>query len=55
MIPWPLILLVFGLVLFVLAGLLDFRKPEPSPVRYSLVSFGLACCTMAEIIARATH
>jgi hypothetical protein len=42
-----LILLVFGFVLFVLAGL-----GVPNPSRFNLIGFGLACCTLAEILAR---
>jgi hypothetical protein len=44
-----LILLVFGFVLFVLAGL---GVPNP-PVRWNFIGFGLACCALAEILARA--
>jgi hypothetical protein len=42
-----LILLVFGFVLFCLSG---FGVPSPS--RFNLIGFGLACCTLAEILAR---
>jgi hypothetical protein len=40
-----LILLVFGFVLFVLAGL-----GIPSPPRFNLLGFGLACWVLAEIL-----
>lgn len=43
-----LILLVFGFVLFVLAGF-----GIPNPPRFNLIGWGLACCTLAEIMARA--
>ena len=43
-----LILLVFGFVLFCLAGL-----GIPSPSRFNLIGFGLACCALAEILSRA--
>lgn len=42
-----LILLVFGFVLFVLSGL-----GIPSPTRFNLMSFGLACWILAEIVGR---
>ncbi len=41
-----LILLVFALVLFVIAGAV---RPEPEPWRSRLVCFGLACLAGAEI------
>lgn len=44
-----LILLVFGFVLFVLAGF-----GVPNPTRFNLIGFGLACCTLAEILSRAS-
>lgn len=43
-----LILLVFGFVLFVLAGLGIPAQSPPS--RFNLVSFGLACWILAEIL-----
>ena len=43
-----LILMVFGFVLFVLAGL-----GIPSPPRFNLMSFGLACWILAEILLKA--
>lgn len=45
-----LILLVFGLVLFIIAG---FARPDNDPLRVRLVCFGLACMAGAEILARA--
>jgi hypothetical protein len=42
-----LILLVFALVLFVLAGLIN---PANEPWRTRLVCFGLACLAGAEIV-----
>jgi cell division protein FtsW (lipid II flippase) len=46
-----LILLVFGFVLFVLAGL-GIPAPVP-PSRYNLIAFGLACWILAEIFRSA--
>lgn len=46
-----LILLVFGFVLFVLAGL-GIPASNP-PSRFNLVSFGLACWILAEIFRSA--
>jgi hypothetical protein len=43
-----LILLVFGFVMFVLAGL-----GIPDSPRFNLVSFGLACWILAEIFGKA--
>jgi hypothetical protein len=43
-----LILLVFGFVLFVLSGL-----GIPSPTRFNLMSFGLACWILAVIVETA--
>jgi len=43
-----LILMVFGFVLFVLAGL-----GIPNPPRFNLMSFGLACWVLAEILTKA--
>lgn len=48
---FSLILMVFGFVLFVLAGL-GIPGPNP-PSRFNLVSFGLACWVLAEILTRA--
>jgi hypothetical protein len=45
-----LILLVFALVLFVIAG---FLNPPNEPWRSKLVCFGLACLAGAEIAVRA--
>lgn len=45
----PLILYVFALVLFVLAG---FLNPPNEPWRSKLVCFGLACVAGAEILTR---
>jgi hypothetical protein len=42
-----LILLVFGFVLFVLAGF-----GVPTAPRFNLLGFGLACCALAEILSR---
>lgn len=42
-----LILMVFGFVLFVLGGL-----GVPSPPRFNLMSFGLACWILAEMLTR---
>lgn len=42
-----LILLVFGFVLFVLAGF-----GVPTAPRFNLIGWGLACVTLAEILAR---
>ena len=42
-----LILMVFGFVLFVLAGL-----GIPSPSRFNLLAFGLACWILAELIVK---
>ena len=39
-------LMMFGLVLFVLAGL-----GIPNPARFNFLSFGLACWILADIIA----
>jgi hypothetical protein len=47
-----LILLVFGFVLFVLAGLKPYNSPPPAS-RFNLVAFGLACWILVEIITRA--
>lgn len=44
-----LILYVFALVLFILAG---FLNPPNEPWRSKLVCFGLACIAGAEIVAR---
>ena len=41
-----LILMVFGFVLFVLAGL-----GVPSPPRFNLIGWGLACWILAEILS----
>ena len=46
-----LILMVFGFVLFVLAGLGIPAQSPPS--RFNLVSFGLACWILAEILKAA--
>jgi hypothetical protein len=43
-----LILLVFGFVLFCLAGF-----GVPAGPRFNLIGFGLACCALAEILSRA--
>ena len=43
-----LILMIFGFVLFVLAGL---GVPNP-PNRWNRVAFGLACWVLAEILGR---
>jgi len=43
-----LILMVFAFVLFVLAGL-----GIPSPPRFNLLGWGLACWVLAEILGRA--
>ena len=43
-----LILMVFAFVLFVLAGL-----GIPSPPRFNLLGWGLACWVFAEILGRA--
>jgi len=40
------ILLVFGFVFFVLAGL-----GIPEPPRFNLIGFGLACCALVAILA----
>lgn len=45
----PLILLVFAFVLFVVAGL-----GVPSPPRFNLGWFGLACMALAAILAKST-
>lgn len=45
-----LILLVFALVLFVVAGVMN---PASEPQRTRLVCFGLACLAGAEIAVRA--
>jgi len=45
-----LILMIFGFVLFVLAGL---GVPNP-PNRWNLVALGLACWVLAEILGRGT-
>jgi len=42
-----LILLIFGFVLFVLAGL-----GVPTPPRLNLLGWGLACVTLAVILER---
>ena len=42
-----LILLVFGFVLFVLAGF-----SVPAGPRWNLIGLGLACVTLAEILSR---
>lgn len=43
-----LILLIFALVLFILSGL-----GIPSPSRFNLLAFGLACWVAAELFGRA--
>jgi hypothetical protein len=49
----PLILLVFAFVLFVLAGFFIVASSTDAPARrVNLVALGLACCALAEIVAR---
>lgn len=51
----PLILLVFGFVLFMLTGFGIPGPPEPgvAPPRWCLWAFGLACWILAVIIDKA--
>lgn len=44
--PYTLILMVFALVFFILAGL-----GIPSPTRFNFLGFGLACTTAAAIVS----
>lgn len=50
-----LILLVFGLVMFLLAGFWGFfAAPPTEPTRLNLVAIGLACWIATEVISVAS-
>jgi hypothetical protein len=45
-----LILLVFALVLFIIAGAFNYAGPSDWPWRNRLICFGLACWVASELV-----